>query len=144
LTLVPASLPPVADIERLNVEVLDLLRHAMRSRWPDMFVFKGGKGISEASIELSDLGRAWPAGQKGFHYSVSLVLCQFTDFRPGSISVDSIDHSFSSTYHNSVKSFSRSESWKTRKSVFAVRLLVCRMAQSQTSRKKSSARRQMR
>jgi hypothetical protein len=73
LTLVPTTPPPVADMERLNAEVLDLLRHGMRSRWPDIFVLRGGNGISEAGIELSDLGRAWPAGQKGFHYSVSLA-----------------------------------------------------------------------
>jgi hypothetical protein len=73
LTLATTAPPPVADMERLDVEVLDLLRHAMRSRWPDMFVFRGGKGISEAGIELPDLGRAWPGAQKGFHFSVSSV-----------------------------------------------------------------------
>jgi len=70
LTLAPTTPLPVADMERLDAEVLDLLRHAMRSRWPDMFVFRGGRGISEAGIELPDLGRAWPGAQKGFHFSV--------------------------------------------------------------------------
>lgn len=88
LTLVATTPPPVADMERLNVEVLELLRHAMRCRWPDMFVFRGGKGISEAGIELSDLGRAWPSGQKGFHYSVRDINRSFTDARPGSTSAN--------------------------------------------------------
>ena len=78
LTLAPTAPLPVADMERLDAEVLDLLRHAMRLRWPDMFVFRGGSGISEASIELPDLGRAWPGAQKGFHFSVShSVRCFF-------------------------------------------------------------------
>lgn len=71
LTLAPTTPLPVANMERLDTEVLDLLRHAMRSRWPDMFVFRGAKGMSEAGIELPDLGRAWPGAQKGFHFSVS-------------------------------------------------------------------------
>lgn len=70
LTLAPTTPLPVADMERLDSEVLDLLRHAMRSRWPDMFVFRGGRGFSEAGIELPDLRRAWPGAQKGFHLSV--------------------------------------------------------------------------
>ena len=87
LTLTPTAPLPVADMERLDAEVLDLLRHAMRSRWPDMFVFRGGRGISEAGIELPDLGRAWPGAQKGFHFSVSVSLtCRMiADDRRGSI-----------------------------------------------------------
>jgi len=87
LTLTPTAPLPVADMERLDAEVLDLLRHAMRSRWPDMFVFRGGRGISEAGIELPDLGRAWPGAQKGFHFSVSVSLtCRMmADNRRGSI-----------------------------------------------------------
>lgn len=87
LTLLPTAPPPVADMERLNAEVLDLLRRGMRCRWPDMVVFRGGKGISEAGIELSDLGRAWPTGQKGFHYSVCLVSVVYTNIRLGCISI---------------------------------------------------------
>jgi len=78
LTLAPTAPLPVADMERLDAEVLDLLRHAMRLRWPDMFVFRGGSGISEAGIELPDLGRAWPGAQKGFHFSVSHSVICFT------------------------------------------------------------------
>jgi hypothetical protein len=88
LTLAPTTPLPVATMERLDAEVLDLLRHAMRSRWPDMFVFRGGRGIGEAGIELPDLGRAWPGAQKGFHFSVSHLLALLhliTDRRPGSI-----------------------------------------------------------
>jgi hypothetical protein len=87
LTLAPTTPLPVANMERLDAEVLDLLRHAMRSRWPDMFVFRGGRGISEAGIELPDLGRAWPGAQKGFHFSVRdpLVRRMIADDRHGSI-----------------------------------------------------------
>lgn len=74
LTLAPTAPLPVASMERLDTEILDLLRHAMRSRWPDVFVFRGGKGISEAGVELPDLGRAWPGAQKGFHFSVRCCL----------------------------------------------------------------------
>jgi hypothetical protein len=83
LTLIPTAPLPVADLERLDTEILDLLRYAMRSRWPDTFVFRGGKGISEAGIELPDLGRAWPGAQKGFHFSVRFLPSFNTDDRHG-------------------------------------------------------------
>lgn len=70
LTIPGSATAPVVDIERLDLEVLDLIKHAMRSRWPNMFVFRGGRGMSDAGIELNDMGRAWPTAQKGFHFSV--------------------------------------------------------------------------
>lgn len=73
LTIPGSAAAPVIDIERLDLEVLDLIRHAMRSRWPTMFVFRGGRGMSEAGVELNDMGRAWPTAQKGFNFSVSQV-----------------------------------------------------------------------
>ena len=71
LTIPGTATTPVIDIERLDLEVLDLIKHAMRSRWPNMFVFRGGRGMSESGIELNDMGRAWPTAQKGFNFSVS-------------------------------------------------------------------------
>lgn len=73
LTIPGSATAPIIDIERLDLEVLDLIRHAMRSRWPTMFVFRGGRGMSESGIELNDMGRAWPTAQKGFNFSVSRV-----------------------------------------------------------------------
>ena len=64
--------PTMDDGEKLDPEVLDLLRHAMKSRWPDVFVFRGGSGESEDGLVLPDIGRAWPAASKGFHFSVSV------------------------------------------------------------------------
>lgn len=83
LTIPTSATPAVMDMERLDVEILDLIRHGMRSRWPDMFVFRGGHGMSEAGVELSDMGRAWPAAQKGFNYSVSprWIVQMLTDFQ---------------------------------------------------------------
>nr|XP_019045287.1 hypothetical protein I302_05676 [Kwoniella bestiolae CBS 10118]OCF24217.1 hypothetical protein I302_05676 [Kwoniella bestiolae CBS 10118] len=60
-------LPP--DEERLHLEVLDLLKHAMKSRWPDVFVFKGGNGDSLGGLQLKETGRTWMGGQKGFNFS---------------------------------------------------------------------------
>lgn len=74
---IPTSTPPTLNIERLDAEMLDLLRHAMRSRWPDMFVFRGGHEMSESGIELSDMGRAWPTPQKGFNFSVGLIIAEW-------------------------------------------------------------------
>nr|XP_019013052.1 uncharacterized protein I206_02549 [Kwoniella pini CBS 10737]OCF51833.1 hypothetical protein I206_02549 [Kwoniella pini CBS 10737] len=62
-----ARLPP--DEERLNLEVLDLLKHAMKSRWPDVFVFRGGNGDTLGGLQLKETGRSWMGGQKGFNFS---------------------------------------------------------------------------
>jgi hypothetical protein len=67
----PAATASELDMERLQPEVLDVIRHAMKTRRPDAFVFKGGKGESEGGIEMRDMGRVWQAGQKGFNFSVS-------------------------------------------------------------------------
>ncbi|WWC96475.1 hypothetical protein V866_003343 [Kwoniella sp. B9012] len=60
-------LPP--DEESLHLEVLDLLRHAMKARWPDVFVFKGGNGDTLGGLQLKETGRTWMGGQKGFNFS---------------------------------------------------------------------------
>ena len=61
------------DEERLDPEVLDLIRHCMKARWPGAFVF-GGSGDAEGGLELRDMVKAWPSGQKGFNFSVSTCL----------------------------------------------------------------------
>ncbi|OCF40285.1 hypothetical protein I317_05918 [Kwoniella heveanensis CBS 569] len=59
--------PP--DEERLHLEVLDLLRHAMKARWPDVFMFRGGAGDSLGGLQLKETGRTWMGGTKGFNFS---------------------------------------------------------------------------
>lgn len=57
--------------EALDPEVLELIRHSMKCKWPDMFVLRSSKGSEDGSLELKDLGRPWPAPQKGLSFSVS-------------------------------------------------------------------------
>ncbi|WVF68754.1 hypothetical protein IAT40_003526 [Kwoniella sp. CBS 6097] len=59
--------PP--DEEQLHLEVLDLLRHAMKARWPDVFMFRGGAGDSLGGLQLKETGRSWMGGAKGFNFS---------------------------------------------------------------------------
>jgi len=71
LTISTQASPSGIDIERLNTEVLDIIRHAMKARWPPAFVFRGGEGDDEGGLELAEMGRPWAPPQKGFHFSVS-------------------------------------------------------------------------
>lgn len=59
------------DEENLQPEILDLIRHCIKSRWPSCFVMRGGSAGQEGGIELADMGRSWPLGPKGFNFSVS-------------------------------------------------------------------------
>ena len=59
------------DEERLRPEILELIRHAMKARWPPAFVFRGGNGENEGGLEMKDIGKQWPSGAKGFNFSVS-------------------------------------------------------------------------
>ena len=67
--LVIDPVPPV-EVEKLDMEVLDLIRHSMKARWPDLFAFRGSGGIEECGLELKDMGRTWPLPSKGFNFSV--------------------------------------------------------------------------
>lgn len=72
---IPAALiesVSAASDEALDPEVLDLIRHSMKCKWPDMFVLRSSKGNEDGSLELKDLGRTWPSPQKGFSFSVSV------------------------------------------------------------------------
>ena len=72
-TLLKLRMPSndAAHTERLDAEVLDLLQHAMKARWPPAFLF-GGAG-DHGAIELKDTGRSWPKGERGLHLSVSAL-----------------------------------------------------------------------
>lgn len=67
------------DDESLYPEVLDLIRHAVKSKWSDVFVFEGGCGDNLGGLELEELGRPWMNGHKGFNFSVGC----FTDDKIG-------------------------------------------------------------
>ena len=71
LTLPSETVSTGFEVDTLNYEVLDLLRHAMKARWPAVFVFRGGKKGDEGGLELADMGRPWATPQKGFTFSVS-------------------------------------------------------------------------
>ena len=62
------------DVERLQPEILELIRQSLKTRWPPAFVLKGGSGGNEGGLELPDMGRAWPIGAKGFNFSVSRLV----------------------------------------------------------------------
>jgi hypothetical protein len=65
-----------AEIEdRLDPEVLELLRHTMKHRWPNAFVFGGGSGEDIGGLELRDMGRVWPKPDRGINFTVSLISC---------------------------------------------------------------------
>lgn len=71
---IPATLSPHdLGTERLNAEVLDLVRHTMKVRWPSAFVLRGGSSDEEGGLELADLGRPWPPALKGFNFSVRCI-----------------------------------------------------------------------
>ena len=65
-----STLLKAPEDEKLRPEVLDLIRHAMKARWPPAFVFRGGSGENEGGLELNDMGKMWPSGTKGFNFSV--------------------------------------------------------------------------
>ena len=71
-TLLKLRLPSdeAAAQEKLDVEVLDLLQHAMKARWPPAFIFGGGSA-KHGRLELKETGRTWPKGERGLHFSVS-------------------------------------------------------------------------
>ena len=71
LTIPSETVPARFEVDTLNYEVLDLLRHAMKARWPAAFVFRGGEKGDEGGLELADIGRPWAIPQKGFTFSVS-------------------------------------------------------------------------
>nr|ODN91829.1 hypothetical protein L203_01081 [Cryptococcus depauperatus CBS 7841] len=57
------------DEERLQPEVLDLIRHALKSKWPDVFVFNGGSADSLGGLNLRETGRDWMNAHKGLNFS---------------------------------------------------------------------------
>ncbi|WVQ73417.1 hypothetical protein IAR50_002989 [Cryptococcus sp. DSM 104548] len=61
--------PEEDEGDRLNMEVLGLIKQALKSKWPDVFVFKGGVNDRLGGLELPELGRPWVNGHKGFNFS---------------------------------------------------------------------------
>lgn len=77
------------DDENLHPEVLDLIRHAMKSKWSDVFVFEGGSGDNLGGLELEELGRPWMNGHKGFNFSVGCFADDKTEESLHNIVLDS-------------------------------------------------------
>ena len=71
LTISTGPSKPDFATEKLNTEVLDLIRHTMKTRWPPTFIFRGGEMDNEGGLELADMGRPWMSSQKGLHFFVS-------------------------------------------------------------------------
>ena len=78
LMMPAAMVMPVNEKDRLDPEVLDLIKHSMKARWPPAFVFRVGKGEEGGGLEMRDMGRPWPLSSKGFSFSVSF--CHFLCF----------------------------------------------------------------
>ncbi len=67
----------------LDLDILEVIKHAMSKRWPDMFCFSSRMSraaptnpavVNESKggrLHCADLGKAWPPVNKGFSYSVS-------------------------------------------------------------------------
>ncbi|KAK4689020.1 hypothetical protein P7C73_g1097, partial [Tremellales sp. Uapishka_1] len=79
LHLVISPNPSTAQSERLDPEILDLLKLSMKARWPDVFVFKGGRGESAGGLEMRDVGRPWIGAQKGFNFSCWLHISKLNE-----------------------------------------------------------------
>lgn len=120
LTIATSPSPAGYGTSRLQVEVLDLIRHAMKARWPAAFVFRGGQGDEEGGLELWDMGRPWPAPLKGFHFSVSRfsrLAPTLTSPSAGYTSRSSTDQSPSCMFLRSILLYLsfRYEFWRTRR-----------------------------
>jgi hypothetical protein len=63
---------PESDL--LEDDMLDVVRHGMGKRWPDLFAFKN----KEAGLDLEGLAK-WPSKDKGFYFMVSFVCYKYRD-----------------------------------------------------------------
>ncbi|KAL7420576.1 Beige protein-like 1 [Cryptotrichosporon argae] len=75
---VPSPAAP-AELETLNAEVLETLQLAMRAKWPDAFVFRGGKDHVPGGLQISDLGRPWMPSAKGFMFSCWVYIAKLNE-----------------------------------------------------------------
>lgn len=52
----------------LDKDILEILRHGMSRRWPDVFMFSPEMGGSPGGLLCSDLGKMWPTSVKGYYF----------------------------------------------------------------------------
>ncbi len=63
--------PNLEQIQQLDGDILDIIRHGMTKRWPDMFCFSPRVGGTAGGLFMPEMGRQWPSAQKGYHFMVS-------------------------------------------------------------------------
>lgn len=52
----------------LDKDILEVLRHGMSRRWPDVFMFSPEMGGSPGGLLCNDLGKTWPTSVKGYYF----------------------------------------------------------------------------
>lgn len=52
----------------LDRDILEILRHGMSRRWPDVFMFSPELGGSEGGLMCNNLGKMWPTSAKGYYF----------------------------------------------------------------------------
>lgn len=52
----------------LDKDILEILRHGMSRRWPDVFMLSPQMGGSPGGLHCRDLGKTWPTSVKGYYF----------------------------------------------------------------------------
>lgn len=52
----------------LDKDILEVLRHGMSRRWPDVFMFSPEMGGSPGGLVCNNLGKTWPTSVKGYYF----------------------------------------------------------------------------
>lgn len=52
----------------LDQDILEILRHGMSKRWPDVFMFSPELGGCQGGLACSNLGKMWPTSAKGYYF----------------------------------------------------------------------------
>jgi hypothetical protein len=52
----------------LDQDILEILRHGMSKRWPNVFMFSPELGGSEGGLVCNNLGKVWPTSAKGYYF----------------------------------------------------------------------------
>lgn len=62
----------------LDTEILDVVKHGMAKRWPDVFCFDPAseQGERPGSFTCSDLARTWPGASKGYYFTSWIYIDQ--------------------------------------------------------------------
>lgn len=52
----------------LDQDILEILRHGMSKRWPDVFMFSPQLGGTQGGLVCNNLGKMWPTSAKGYYF----------------------------------------------------------------------------